>query len=146
MVQHHPANDSSHLSGILAHGGNTNNTGSIWTVLVEAFWKRKVAIASKVSIYIQPLRLQLKETGRNNSSTWQIDYTRSRNASMRSLVSNKLFVKWPVYQQELHSVRYKFPLMLDELFQTWSPPSPSVPLSLAISLFLWDTSTTGKVN
>lgn len=55
--------------------------------------------------------------------------------------SKKLFVKWPVYQQELHSVRYKFPLTLDELFQTWSPPSLSPPLfpSLLPSLSFSET-------
>lgn len=55
--------------------------------------------------------------------------------------SKQLVVKWPVYQQELHSVRYKFPLMPDELFQTWSPPplSASVPLSLFPSLSFSET-------
>lgn len=37
MVQHHPANDLPHLSRTLAQGGNTNNIGSILTVLVETF-------------------------------------------------------------------------------------------------------------
>lgn len=146
MVQHHPANDSSHLSGILAQVETQTALGQYEQSWLRRSGNEKWPLLPKR--HIQPIRLQLKETGPNNSSTWQTDYTRSRNASMRSLVQKKLVVKWPVYQQELHSVRYKFPLMLDELFQTWSPPSPSasVPLSLPISLVLWDTSTTGKVN
>lgn len=154
LVQHHHGNDSPHVSGTSAQDGNTNNTGSILKVLVEKFWELKVPKSSKAtfcqSFIIKQYssyeitnesnsprnKLIRDKASLNNCITWQINQIRSKNVSMRRLVP-KLFVKWFIYQQELHLVMYKFPLMLNKWFQTW-------PLSLPLSL--WDMSATGKVN
>lgn len=67
MVQHHPGNDWPHLSTTSARGGNTNNTGSILTVLAEKFWElRAQCFQSGFVINPQPVRLQMKENSPRN--------------------------------------------------------------------------------